>query len=402
MQSSGSTVVVAGGGYAGVLAANRIQGRLRGRARVVLVAPDEHLTDRIRLHEAAVHGAVASRVRQPYDRLLARGVERIAGRVTGLEPDARSITIDQHGSALRLAYDALVLALGSGLHAELASQAPYANALQDAAHADQLATELPKLAPGERVVIVGGGLSAIELATEVAETYPALSVELVAQKLGEGLDAPTQAILTRELSKLGVGVREGARAQQLTPDGVRLSDGTLIAARLSVWATGFMAAPTPLSSTWKLARDAAGRVLVDEHLRVPGAPEIFVAGDFAAPPAASIGTGLRSNRMGCVSAMPLGAHAADQVVRLLNRQPLRPFRFQFVLQCISLGRTRGLVVFVDRDDQPTGRVITGRVAALIKESICRMVIGSLRFERLWAGLYTWPDQSALAPKQLTP
>jgi RNA polymerase sigma-70 factor, ECF subfamily len=41
MQTALQTVIVAGGGYAGVLAANRAYNRLRGRARVLLVTPDD-------------------------------------------------------------------------------------------------------------------------------------------------------------------------------------------------------------------------------------------------------------------------------------------------------------------------------------------------------------------------
>jgi NADH dehydrogenase FAD-containing subunit len=96
--------------------------------------------------------------------------------------------------------------------------------------------------------------------------------------------------------------------------------------------------------------------------------------------------------MGCVDAMPLGAHAADQVARLLTHTPLRPFHFDYMIQCISMGRRRGVVLFVDRDDRPTGRVLGGRVAALVKETICRFVIGGLRMERFMAGLYAWPGQ----------
>ena len=71
-------VVVVGGGYAGVLAANRLRGKLRG-ARVVILAPGDGLTDRIRLHEVAARGANALR---PYARLLAEGIEHISARIT--------------------------------------------------------------------------------------------------------------------------------------------------------------------------------------------------------------------------------------------------------------------------------------------------------------------------------
>jgi NADH dehydrogenase FAD-containing subunit len=153
--------------------------------------------------------------------------------------------------------------------------------------------------------------------------------------------------------------------------------------------------------------DSQLRVLVASTPHSQQAPQrsldaVFAVGDFAAPPAETVGSGMRSTRMGCVDAMPLGAHAADQVARLLTHTPLRPFHFDYMIQCISLGRRRGVVLFVDRDDRPTGRVIRGRVAALVKEAICRFVIGGLRMERLMAGLYAWSGQhrSDMLPKPL--
>lgn len=396
MQTEPWTVLVAGGGYAGVLAANRVQGRLRGRARVWLVTPDDSLTDRIRLHQTAVHG---TDFRRAYAELLSPGVVHLRARVVGLEPEGRGLHIESAGGRRWWPYDALILALGSGLAPRVESASPLSAALRDHAHAQQLARALPKLAAGERVVVVGGGLSAVELSAEIAEVYPQLKVELLTQQLGEGLHGAARSALAQELCALGVTVREGVKVEQLQAAGARLEGGELVPAALSVLASGF--APTPLPAAAELARGDSGRVLVDAQLRVMAAGatalrNVFAAGDFAEPPASTVGTGLRTTRMGCVDAMPLGAHAADQVARLLLGEPLRPFHFNYVIQCISLGRQRGAVVFVDADDRPTGRVLRGRVGALVKEVICRFVIGALRLERLAAGLYGWPSSRPAA------
>jgi NADH dehydrogenase FAD-containing subunit len=121
--------------------------------------------------------------------------------------------------------------------------------------------------------------------------------------------------------------------------------------------------------------------------------DVFAAGDCAAPPESSVGQGAATTRMGCASAMPMGAHVADQVVRLFQGRPLMPYHFHYMIQCISVGRRRGVIAFVDADDQPTGRVVRGRRGALIKELVCRFVLTALRLERLMAGLYAWPGQA---------
>jgi len=392
MQTARPTVIVVGGGYAGVLAANRVCGRLRNAGRVLLVSPDDALTDRIRLHQAAVHG---HDVRQPYARLLAPGVTHIAAQAVGLEPEANRLEIaNAAGHRRLLAYDALILALGSGLGSHLPTSSPLSWALRDSDSAQQLAAALPELRPGRRVAVVGGGLSAIELSAEIAEAYPHLDVELVCTQFAPGLDAAARDTLTSELRAVGVRVCEGPQVQRIEAAGLRFEDGSWRDAALCVLASGFAPAALPGASALPLAPD--GRVLVDADLRVRGLSNVFAAGDFAAPDAEAIGSGVRTTRMGCASAMPLGAHAADQALRLVRGEPLVPFHFNYMIQCISVGRRRGVVLFVDRDDRPTGRAITGRSAALIKEAICRFVIGGLRLERWLSGAYAWPARRSPA------
>jgi NADH:ubiquinone reductase (H+-translocating) len=381
------TVVIAGGGYSGVLAANRVRGRLRGEVRVLLVAPGEGLVDRIRLHEAAVRGRD---VRRPYRHLLARGVEHVDGRVVGLDRRRNTLSIEPSGGASRRdqRYDALVLALGSRVSQTIEGGSPHAAALADPERAQRMAAALSKLDEGARVVVIGGGLTAVELSAEIGETYPLLRVELLTSELAPGLAGPARDALRAGLTELGVIIREGVRATRIEAHAVQLSDGTQLDAALCVVTAGFR--PEPLGAEFGLPSDASGRVPVDADLRVAGSDNVFVVGDLAAPPAAAIGHGVATTRMACATAMPLGAHAGDQVARLLRGRPLEPFRFGYAVQCISLGRRSGLVAFVDSDDKPSGRVLKGRVAALVKESICRMVIGGLRLERSLAGAYLWP------------
>jgi NADH dehydrogenase len=379
---TGRTVVVAGGGYSGVMAANRVRGKLSSKDRVVLVTKGDALTHRVRLHERAVHGTSVS---LPYQRLLARGVEHVSAKVMGV--DAAHGTLElEHG---RLCYDALVLALGSELRSRIPSVSPLAYALCDEQHAMQLAATLPGLPDGARVFVVGGGLTAVELAAELAERYPQLRVTLLAQRFAEGLTDGSplaREALLSDLAKLGVEVREGVRVQALEASAVLLEDGTRLDCAVAVLASGFVAAP--LSASFALPRRADGRIEVDEDLRVTGVPNVFVVGDLAAPPAASIGTGQATTRMSCASALPMGVHAAEQVSLLLRGAPLQPYAFKYSAQCVSLGRRRAMLVFVDADDKPTSRVLRGRAAVLIKEGICRGVIGALRLARWVPDLYT--------------
>jgi NADH dehydrogenase len=391
-------VVVAGGGYSGVLAANRAQGKLRGRARVVLITPGDTLTERIRLHETAARG---TDVRRPYSALLARGIEHIDGRVIGLEPVTNTLRFTRgsgRGSD-ELCYAALVLACGSRLAQTIPSRSAHADALCNVERAQHLAARLPGLARGARVLVVGGGLTAIELSAELAETHPQLQVELLAREFAPGLGGTVGAALRQGLAELNVRLREGVEVSALDETGAQLADGTRIDAAISVLAAGMEA--EPLAAEMNLSVGNAGRLSVTSQLLAAGTGNVFVIGDLAAPPLAASGPA-RTTRMACATALPLGAHAGDQVARLLAGEALLPYRFGYVLQCISLGRRSGVIVFVDADDQPTGHIITGRSAALIKEMICRFAIGSLKLERLLAGAYAWSQPARAATRGALP
>lgn len=379
-------VVVAGAGYAGVLAANRLAGRLP-RANVMLVSPGDSLVDRFRLHEAVARGR---EVRRPLSELLHEHVETVDARVVGVDADVRQVCIEyEDGNTRALRYDALLLALGSRLAPAIPSAAEHAYALDGATEAQALHAKLCALESGH-VRVVGGGLTAMETAAEIAEAHPRLHVELITDVLAPGLDGAPREALREALTEVGVALREGATVREIEPDAIRLEDGTRLEADIPLFAAGFR--PAPLGEGFALPRAADGRLAVDAFLRVGGRDGLFAAGDTCAPPAACVGSGKRSVRMSCATAMPMGAHAADQMARWLHGQPLQPYHFSYFFQCISIGRRRAVVVFVDADDQPTGKVWTGRKAAWVKELVCRFVFGAIRLERAFAGFYSWPGK----------
>ena len=76
-------------------------------------------------------------------------------------------------------------------------------------------------------------------------------------------------------------------------------------------------------------------------------------------------------RMACAPAIPIGRHAADAIASRLRGRSAASFRFRYLLQCLSLGRRDGVIQFVHADDSPRNGVLTGRAAALLKETIVR-------------------------------
>lgn len=343
-------VVVVGAGYAGMMSALR----LAPHAHVTLVDPADRFTERVRLHERAAGRPDVTHSLGSF--LRPTGIVHVAARATEIDTAGREVRTDD---GRVLPYDRLIHALGSRTR----SVAP---GDRDRAYTVESATELHKRlqdGPGS-LTVVGGGLTGIELATELAETHPGWRVGLLTEgAVGPGLSEKGRAHVRSVLTGRGVRIEEGRRLAG--PDDI---DTDVV-----VWAAS-MTPNTELARAAGIATDAAGRVEVDAALRSVSHPEVYGVGDSAAGYTAAAG----SLRMGCAAALPCGSQAASAIIAELRGQEPEPLDFSYHLQCLSLGRHDGLVQFVRPDDSPRERVLTGRPAAFVKEGIVRATVRSLK------------------------
>src|SRR5688572_19714977 len=99
-------VVVIGGGYAGVMAANRLT--QRDDVTVTLINPRPTFVERLRLHQlvGGSHDAVVD-----YREILAVGIRPVVDTVTRIGVAERSVTLATGGT---IGYDYLIYAVGSG------------------------------------------------------------------------------------------------------------------------------------------------------------------------------------------------------------------------------------------------------------------------------------------------
>lgn len=383
-------VVILGAGYAGQLAAARLAHKGLP-VRITVVDPSPVFVERVRLHQLAAGQSLRAR---PMRSLLPRGVTLVQARAERIDTEGRLVHLGGDAPALR--YDALLYALGSSDDLDAVPGARrFALGLGSLDAAQAVAERVPALALTHgRVVVVGGGLTGIEVAAEMAEIYRGLEVTLVtAGQLGHGLHENGRAHLLEVLGRLGVRLREHAPVAAVEEGRVRLSDGTALEFDLCLWSAGFRA--PALARISGLPVDGRDRVEVDATLRARGHDAIFAAGDAAFVPWFGV-EGASPLRMSCATAMPMGIHAAEEIARMVRAEPRQSFRFAFAAQCISLGRRDGLVQSVDEADRPLPKIRRGRSAMRIKELICRFTIWMIRAERIGLALYRWPTPRAEA------
>lgn len=352
-----TNIVVLGAGYSGQLAA-RLAAR-QNDTTVTLVNDRDRFVERVRLHQ---HAAGQDLRERPLSELVdGTGIRLVIDRATAIDPVAKSVVL---AGGETLAYDTLVYALGSRMDfGSVPGVVEHAYTVVVAEEAERLRV---RLRDSGVVTVVGGGLTGIEAATELAEQHQDLKVRLVTSGvLGAALSEKGRRHLRRSFDRLGIEIRDDVRVTEVRADGVVLADGEHVPSDVVVWTTGFTV-PT-LAAEAGLAVDEHGRLIVDETIRSTSHEDVYGIGDAAAMHMAS-GQELR---MACATGLPVAQQAIRAIAaRRAGREP-KPFKFRYVNQCISLGRRDGLVQFVDAHDQPKEAILTGRLAALYKEMIVR-------------------------------
>lgn len=297
-------VVIVGGGFGGLWAA---RGLASCPVRITLVDRRNHHLFQPLLYQVATAGLSGPDIAAPLRHILRRqrNVEVLLAEARGVDPHARQLLLEDGRT---LAYDWLLLASGSTHayfgHDEWATVAPGLKTLDDALDIRRrilLAFERAEAEtdPKQRqawlnFAIVGAGPTGVEMAGTLAEIarhtlrhefrhIDSSTARVCLIEAGPRVLAAFPEDLSekarRQLQQLGVEVRTGQRVEAITKLGVQLQ-GEWLDARTVLWAAGVAA--SPLGASLGVAVDKAGRVQVGPDLRVPGHPEIFIAGDLAA------------------------------------------------------------------------------------------------------------------------
>lgn len=360
-------IIVLGAGYTGAVAAGRLARRLhRDDVAITLVNAEPDFVERVRLHQLAVGQDLRPR---PLGEMFAgTGVELRIAKVTGVDVDRRTVAVaDANGGAGELEYDTLVYALGSGWNDHgVPGAAEHAYEIASRLGALRLRERLAGLDAGQPVVVVGGGLTGLEAAAEIAEARPDLAVALAARGgLGDWLSDKGRRHLRKVFGGLGITVHEHTAVTGVEADRVTTADGTVIPAAVTVWTTGF--AVHPIARATALEVTGTGQIVVDATMRSVSHPDVYAIGDAAL----AMGPGDKPLRMSCASGTPAAWQAADAITARLTGGKLPNMPIRYFNQCVSLGRREGLIQYVTADDRAVSAALTGRLAAVYKELVCK-------------------------------
>jgi 3-phenylpropionate/trans-cinnamate dioxygenase ferredoxin reductase component len=278
--SAPRTVIVIGGGPAGVFAA--IGAKREDSAVSVILLTDEACEP---YEKPPLSKAVLTGKALPQDALIA-GPKGLAGHDIALELQARCATIDRAArqvvteSGRRLSYDALVIATGSVVREIplLPLGIPRVHYLRTETHARALAAELKA---SQHLIVIGGGLIGLEVAASAAEIGVKTTViEMAPRILSRVCDEETGARIHDEHRRHGVDILVGtalaaARADSDKRIAITTGAGETIVGDMVVVGTG--AKPDDrLAAAAGLKADNG--IIIDEYCRTSD-PAIYAAGD---------------------------------------------------------------------------------------------------------------------------
>jgi NADH dehydrogenase len=369
-------IIVLGAGFAGlwaaVGAARKLDeiGTLPGEVEILVVDRNPYHNVRVRNYEVDL-STVAIPLCEVLDPI---GVNHLTGRVQTIDLANQQVAVATPRGRELLAYDRLVLALGSELaRPEIPGLAgngfdvdTYSAAVRLNAHIAALGTS-PTSLGRSTAVVVGAGFTGIEVATEMPSK---LGRALAAGKhrvvlvdpnpvVGVTIGDHARPAISEALSTIGIETRLGAKVVAVDAISITLASGETIPAQTIVWCAGMRA--SPLTATLPGTRDQLGRIAADQFMRVIGLGNVFAAGDVAS----SLVDGVHSTVMSCQFARPMGRFAGHNVVADLFGRPLIPLRIDWYVTVLDLG-TWGALYTVGWDRQVLS---IGREAKVIKQTI---------------------------------
>src|SRR5437870_3247819 len=352
-------VVIIGAGFGGLEAAKKLSG---GAVQVTVVDRTNYHLFQPLLYQVATAALSPADIAAPVRAILSKceNMEVIVAEVQSIDVNARKVKMVDG----ELDYDYLIVATGARHsyfgHPEWEKLAPGLKSLEDAVeirrrillafeYAERISDEVARKA-AMTFVIIGGGPTGVEMAGAIAEIArytlakdfrhidPSQARVILVESESRLLAAfpeDLSASALKQLVDLGVEVRTGIHATNLTESGLQVGD-EFVPCRVKIWAAGNNA--SFVGKTLGVAVDRVGRVLVNDDLTIPNHPEVQVIGDLAN---FSHQTGKPLPGVSPV-AMQQGRHAARNILVMVRGEKPQRFHYWDKGSMATIGRNKAV------------------------------------------------------------
>ena len=362
-QSSFPRIIIIGGGFGGIALAKKLS---KKEVQVVLLDRHNYHTFQPLLYQVSTGGLEPDSIAYPIRKVL-QGYPNFYFRLAEvLQIDAKERRVMTNIGSI--GYDYLVVATGSktnyfgnkniqekGMAMKTIPQSLNLRSLILENFEQALLTDdLHQRDALMNFVIVGGGPTGVELAGALAEIkkgilpkdYPDLDTRRAQINLVQGGDRILPAMsevashkAERFLEGLGVNVWKNIRVMDYDSKRVTTNTKTHFDTATLIWAAGVQAVDIPgLDGEELLTR--GNRLKVNQYHQVEGYEEIFAVGDVAQMETEAFPHG---HPMMAQPAIQQGRNLGDNLVRLLENKPMKPFKYRDKGSMATVGRNKAVV-----------------------------------------------------------
>jgi NADH dehydrogenase len=358
-------ILVLGGGFTGMYALKELRKRFgyNSSYEIALINENNYFLFTPLLHEVATGGISVNNAIEPLRKVARKFFDKFyLGKVESVDLEKQVVKT----STSSITYDYLVLALGSTsffYNVKGAEKYSYTlKSLDDALELkDHFLCAFEKASMTEdkaekkkllHFVVVGGGPTGVELASEMQELFTKtfskyFSEDLV--KLAKVCLVQNGKVLLPQFSdyfqhksyqalvekhKIKVILSDGVK--QVGKDFVELASGKILETYTPIWTAGV--APVEVNFKQSVEKDRKGRIVVNQFSQIEGYGNVFVGGDMAAYTDPDDGVLPATAQV----ASRQGPSIARNMHRLENGKELAVFDFTEVGKMVSLGRWKAL------------------------------------------------------------
>lgn len=356
------TVVVVGGGFAGLELIKSLEGR---PYKVLLLDKHNHHCFQPLLYQVATASLSADSIAHPFRRTVAP-MPNVAFRmahVNAVDPE-RKVVITDHGE---FSYDILVLATGSQTNffgnAQIEGEAMQLKSISQALDIrsdflqDFEAALYAQDETGQRrclnFTIVGAGPTGVELAGALAEIkgtvlrreYRELESDRMQiwlvdsnERVLKNFSEKSSAAALMYLTGMGVQVKFGARVVAFDGARVTFKDGSTLDSNTLIWAAGVKG--TLIPGLEKAVDTKANRYVVDRFNRLKGVSDVYALGDVAFM---QEGTWEYGHPQVAPAAIQQAALLGENLVRKVMGKAMKEFTYADKGSMATIGRFKAVV-----------------------------------------------------------
>lgn len=288
-------ILIAGGGYAGIQTALRLEKLLKNDdAEIQLIDKNTYHTLLPSLPEILSKRGFS--IIYYKDIIQDRNIDFVQANIVNVDLEKKLVFTSNPSNQLE--YDFLVLSLGSiPFMPNIPGLREHSFQFNSVENAKKIAERLsikdmiyPAGIPNTKtnIVIGGGGATGVEIAGEIASLvnkkywqYSNFKVILISPDLLPSFPSSTKNWVRAYLEALDVELLLGNEyyITGVKPDLVQLKNGKVIRTTMLIWAGGVTALPLPQKIGLKTGYN--GRVIVNKFLQAEGRKNVFVIGDAA-------------------------------------------------------------------------------------------------------------------------